>query len=53
MKKVFAVAAIALTLASCGSSNTAPVANDSTAVKVDSAKVDTTVAPTADTTATK
>lgn len=56
MKSLLAVAAIALTLASCGQgskANADAVATDSTAVVVDSAAVDTTTAPVADTTSTK
>lgn len=56
MKSLLAVAAIALTLASCGQgskANAEAVATDSTAVATDSVAVDSTAAPVADTTSTK
>ena len=56
MKKVFAVAAIALTMTACGGNTKTEQTSDSTAVAVDSAVVaqDTTAAPVAtDSTATK
>ena len=49
MKKIVALVSI-LTLASCGSSTSTEVKTDSTAVVADSAKIDSTVAVTADTT---
>jgi len=56
MKSLLAVAAIALTMASCGQGSKAnaeaPVV-DSTAVATDSVAVDSTAAPVADTTSTK
>lgn len=55
MKKVIFAFVIAAALTACGSNNTTNVAvADSTATSTDStAKVDSTIAPTADTTATK
>jgi len=54
MKKVIAIVAIATSLVACGGSNTTPATTDSTKVATDTtAKADTAVAPTADTTATK
>jgi ABC-type glycerol-3-phosphate transport system substrate-binding protein len=50
MKKVIAIVAIATSLVACGGASTAPVATDSTAVKTDSVKVDSTIAPAADST---
>ena len=54
MKKVIAIVAIATSLVACGGASTAPAATtDSTAVAVDSTKVDSTIAPAADTTIAK
>jgi len=55
MKKVFVLAAIALSLTACGGNSKTEQASDSTAVAVDSAVVaqDTTSAVVADSTATK
>jgi len=53
MKKVIAIVAIATSLVACGGASTAPATTDSTAVATDSTKVDSTIAPAADTTATK
>ena len=51
MKKVIAIVAIPTSLVACGGASTAPAATtDSTAVKTDSVKVDSTIAPAADTT---
>jgi ABC-type glycerol-3-phosphate transport system substrate-binding protein len=50
MKKVIAIVAIATSLVACGGASTAPAVTDSTAVKTDSVKVDSTIAPAADTT---
>ena len=50
MKKVIAIVAIATSLVACGGASTAPVVTDSTAVKTDSVKVDSTIAPAADST---
>ncbi len=51
MKKVIAILAITA-LVACGGAST-EVATDSTAVAVDSTKVDSTIAPAADTTIAK
>lgn len=51
MKKLIAIFAIATTLVACGGKGTNESATDSTAVAVDSVAVDSTVTPTADTTA--
>lgn len=54
MKKVIAILAIATVFAACGSNNTVAVNADSTAVATDTtAKVDSTIAPAADTTIAK
>jgi ABC-type glycerol-3-phosphate transport system substrate-binding protein len=53
MKKVIAIVAIATSLVACGGASTAPATTDSTAVAVDSTKVDSTIAPKADTTIAK
>ncbi len=53
MKKVIAIVAIATSLVACGGASTAPATTDSTAVAVDSTKVDSTIAPAADTTIAK
>jgi hypothetical protein len=51
MKKIVALVSI-LALTSCGNSTSTEVKTDSTSVVADSAKTDSTVAVTADTTAT-
>ena len=53
MKKVIFVLAIATSLVACGGNASTEVKADSTAVSTDTTKVDSTVAPVADTTNVK